>query len=270
VYSENDVRFLTSIGSQIALTIERKKTEEEINLKNELLQKINAEKDKFFSIVAHDLRGPLSAFVGATEIITEEVQNMSIEEIRDITNSMKTSATNIYNLLENLLEWSRLRRGGMTFIPEKINLKEKIITALEVLKETARKKQIDIAVSLSDGIQIIADIHMFETIIRNLISNAIKFTPSGGRVEIAAEAIDQYFALVRITDSGIGMPNELIENLFQIDKKTSRPGTDGESSTGLGLLLCKEFIEKNGGKITVLSEVGKGSTFSFTARLFAD
>ncbi len=109
VYSENDVNFLISIGSQIAMAIERKKTEEEINLKNEQLQAINAEKDKFFSIIAHDLRGPLSAFVAATQILTEEVQTMEIEEIMDITMSMKTSASNIFNLLENLLEWSRLK-----------------------------------------------------------------------------------------------------------------------------------------------------------------
>ena len=126
VYSESDVKFLISIGSQIAMAIERKKAEEEIKLKNELLQAINAEKDKFFSIIAHDLRGPLSAFVGATQILTEEIQSMTLDDIRDITISMKTSATNIYSLLENLLEWSRLRRGGMDFVPEKLNLKEKI------------------------------------------------------------------------------------------------------------------------------------------------
>lgn len=268
VYSENDVRFLTSIGSQIALAIERKKSEEEITLKNELLQTINAEKDKFFSIIAHDLRGPLSAFVAATQIITEEVQNMSIEEIRDISNSMKTSATNIYSLLENLLEWSRLRRGGMDFIPVTINLKKIIITSIEVLNETARKKDISVEISIPETLQITADNHMFEATVRNLVSNAIKFTPAGGKVKIEAVIAEDHYVETRITDSGIGMSPELIDKLFQIDEKTSRPGTEGEPSTGLGLLLCKEFIEKNGGKIEVRSEIGKGSTFSFTARLF--
>ncbi len=268
VYSENDLRFLTSIGSQIALAIERKKSEEEITLKNEMLQAINAEKDKFFSIIAHDLRGPLSAFVAATQIITEEVQNMSIEEIRDITNSMKTSATNIYSLLENLLEWSRLRRGGMDFIPVTITLKKKITTSIEVLNETARKKDINIGIFIPEDLQIIADNHMFEAIVRNLVSNAIKFTPSGGNIKIEAFINEDHYAETRITDSGIGMTPELIGRLFQIDEKTSRPGTEGEPSTGLGLLLCKEFIEKNEGRIEVRSEIGKGSTFSFTARLF--
>jgi signal transduction histidine kinase len=262
------VRFLTSIGSQIALAIDRKKAEEEIRLKNELLQAINAEKDKFFSIIAHDLRGPLSAFVAATQIITEEVQSMSIEAIRDITDSMKTSATNIYSLLENLLEWSRLRRGGMDFIPAKLNLKKKIVECIEVLSESAHKKRIEIEISVPNELEVMADNHMFESVIRNLISNAIKFTVAGGKVIISAFPNNDHSIEVKISDTGIGMTPELKNKLFQISEKTNRPGTDGEPSTGLGLLLCKEFIEKHEGKIWVESEVGKGSTFSFSIKPF--
>ena len=263
VYSESDVKFLTSIGNQIAIAIDRKKTEEEIKLKNELLQAINAEKDKFFSIIAHDLRGPLSAFVAATQIITDEIQTMSIEEIKDITDSMKTSATNIYSLLENLLEWSRLRRGGMDFVPEKLNLKKKTAECINVLNESARKKGIAIEITIPDELEILADSHMFETVIRNLVSNAIKFTPSGGKVNVTS-SYNNNSVEIKISDSGIGMTPELKSKLFQINEKTSRPGTEGELSTGLGLLLCKEFIEKHNGKIWVESEVGKGSTFAFT------
>jgi len=262
VYSENDVRFLSSIGSQIAIAIDRKKTEEEIKLKNELLQSINAEKDKFFSIIAHDLRGPLSAFVAATQIITEEIQTMSMDEIKEITESMKVSATNIYSLLENLLEWSRLKRGGIDFLPERLNLKKKIVECVNVLSESARKKGINIEVNVSDEIDVLADSHMLEAVIRNLVSNAIKFTTSGGLVNVSAAYID-HTVEIKIKDSGIGMPPELKNRLFQINEKTSRPGTEGELSTGLGLLLCKEFVEKHNGKIWVESEVGKGSTFSF-------
>jgi PAS domain S-box-containing protein len=264
VYSEKDVKFLTSIANQIAISIDRKMTEEEIKLKNELLQSLNAEKDKFFSIIAHDLRGPLSAFVDATQIITEEIQTMSLEEIKDITGSMKSSATNIYRLLENLLEWSRLRRGAMDFIPEKFNLKKKTKACIDVLIETIRKKGIRLDINIPDVLEILADSHMFETIIRNLVSNAIKFTPVGGKVTVEANLNDNYLAEIKIRDSGIGMTPELISKLFQINEKTSRPGTEGEPSTGLGLLLCKEFIEKHNGKIWVESEVGKGSSFSFT------
>jgi len=267
VYSENDLKFLVSIGNQIAIAIERKKAEEEISFKNEQLQLINAEKDKFFSIIAHDLRGPLSAFVDATQILTEEIQNMDLEEIKDITMSMKTSASNIYGLLENLLEWSRLRRGAMDFVPENLNLKKKIEASIDVLSESARKKRIGLTISVPGELEIRADIHMFDTIIRNLISNAIKFTISGGKVIVTANYNGDHYIVVKINDSGIGMAPELRNKLFQIDEKTSRPGTEGETSTGLGLLLCKEFIEKHGGKIWVESSVGQGSTFSFSLPL---
>jgi signal transduction histidine kinase len=267
VYSENDLKFLVSIGNQIAIAIERKKAEEEISFKNEQLQLINAEKDKFFSIIAHDLRGPLSAFVDATQILTEEIQNMDLEEIKDITMSMKTSASNIYGLLENLLEWSRLRRGAMDFVPENLNLKKKIEASIDVLSESARKKRIGLTISVPGELEIRADIHMFDTIIRNLISNAIKFTISGGKVIVTANYNGDHYIVVKISDSGIGMAPELRNKLFQIDEKTSRPGTEGETSTGLGLLLCKEFIEKHGGKIWVESSVGQGSTFSFSLPL---
>jgi signal transduction histidine kinase len=264
VYSENDVRFLSSIGGQIAISIDRKRNEEEISLKNDLLQTINAEKDKFFSIIAHDLRGPLSAFVAATQIITEEIQTMSIDEIRDITASMKNSASNIYSLLENLLEWSRMRRGAMDFIPEKLNLKKEVLSCINVLSESIRNKRIEIDTIIPDDMLILADIHMFETIVRNLVSNAIKFTMPGGKVIVSAGYTDNQDTEISITDTGIGMSAELTNRLFHLSEKTSRPGTEGEPSTGLGLLLCKEFIEKHGGRIHVESEIGKGSTFTFT------
>jgi PAS domain S-box-containing protein len=261
VYSENDVRFLNSIGGQIAISIDRKRNEEEISLKNELLQTINAEKDKFFSIIAHDLRGPLSAFVAATQIITEEIQVMSIDEIKEITESMKTSATNIYSLLENLLEWSRMKRGGLDFVLEKLNVKNNINNCISVLSESSKKKNIEVFVTIPEKMEVLADKHMFETIFRNLVSNAFKFTHSGGKVSIIADYGDDHSIKVKVTDSGIGMTPELKNKLFLINEKTNRNGTEGEMSTGLGLLLCKEFIEQCGGKISVESEVGIGSTF---------
>jgi len=264
VYTDEDVKFLSSIGGQIAFAIERKLAESEIKLKNELLQTVNSEKDKFFSILAHDLRGPLSAFVEATKIITEEVQTMSIEEIKDITLSMTQSATGIYSLLENLLEWSRLQRGVMNFIPEKFNIKRRLDDCISVLSESAKKKGIVIETSVNENLEINADKHMFDTIVRNIISNAIKFTKAGGIVSISAIYNKDNAVEFQISDSGIGMSPELKEKLFKIDEKTSRPGTDGETSTGLGLLLCKEFIEKHGGKIGVESEVGKGTKFIFS------
>jgi signal transduction histidine kinase len=256
------VKFLISIGGQIAISIDRKRNEEEITLKNELLQTINAEKDKFFSIIAHDLRGPLSAFVAATQIITEEIQVMSIDEIKEITESMKTSATNIYSLLENLLEWSRMKRGGLDFVLEKLNVKNNINNCISVLSESSKKKNIEVFVAIPEKMEVLADKHMFETIFRNLVSNAIKFTHSGGKVSIKADYGDDHSIEVKVTDSGIGMTDDLKNKLFLINEKTNRNGTEGEMSTGLGLLLCKEFIDQCGGKISVESEVGKGSIFT--------
>jgi signal transduction histidine kinase len=242
---------------------DRKLREEEIILKNDLLQAMNAEKDKFFSIIAHDLRSPLSAFVAATQILTEEIQSMNIDEIKNITLSMKSSATNIYTLLENLLEWSRLRRGGLDFVPEKLNLREKVNDCIDVLSESARKKAIQINVAIPAEIVICADNHMIDTVVRNLVSNAIKFTRVGGKIRVEALSFDSHVEL-KVIDSGIGMTDELKRKLFLLSEKTSRPGTEGESSTGLGLLLCKEFIEKHGGKIWVESKVENGSTFTFS------
>jgi signal transduction histidine kinase len=264
VYSENDVAFLSSIGNQIAIAIERKKSEEEIILKNQLLETVNAEKDKFFSIIAHDLRGPLSAFVAATQILTEDIENMSVEEIKDIVDSMKSDASNVYTLLENLLEWSRLQRGVLEFKPGKLMLYDLAVKSISSVLGAARSKVIGIDVNIPENIEMKADEHMIETTIRNLVSNAIKFTPSGGRIVISSSTNDQNFTEVRITDTGIGMSDDLREKLFIMNEKTNRPGTDGEPSSGLGLLLCKEFIEKHGGKISVESREGEGSCFSFT------
>jgi PAS domain S-box-containing protein len=264
VFSEKDMNFLVSVGSQIAIVIERKKTEEEIRLKNELLLALNAEKDKFFSILAHDLRGPMSAFVAATQLLTEDIQNVTLDEIRGITMSLKTDATNIYRLLENLLEWSRLQRGVMEFKPERINLKNSINAAVEVVSDYAKKKGITVALIMEDNMEVVADRHMFETIVRNLASNAVKFTQAGGKVTVSSYMNQDHNIEIRITDTGIGMTPGLKSRLFMLNEKTSRKGTEGEPSSGLGLLLCKEFIEKHEGSIWVESEEGKGSTFAFS------
>ena len=264
IYTEKDVKILMSIGRQIAVAIERKMSEEEIRIKSELLEALNAEKDKFFSILAHDLRGPLSAFVEATRIIEEDIQNMTYEDIKDIIISMKSDATNVYRLLENLLEWSRLKRGGMEFAPVILNLKSTINSVTETVSSQAATKGVDIDVIINDTMEINADPHMFGTIIRNLISNAIKFTPGPGKISVSAIIINEGEIEISVADSGIGMSQDLKSKLFLITEKTGRKGTDGEPSSGLGLLLCKDFIEKNGGLIRVESEEGKGSTFSFT------
>ena len=254
--SDKDGNIIGTFGISRDIT-KNKLAEEEIKLKNELLQTINAEKDKFFSIIAHDLRGPLSAFVAATQIITEDIQTMTIEEIKEISVSMKTSASNIYSLLENLLEWSRLRRGVLDFVPEKFDIKKKIEECVDVLSESARKKRIETTISIQDGLEVFADNHMFDTVVRNLVSNAIKFTPIGGNVRITAEYSNDHSIIVNIIDSGIGIPPDLKRKLFLLNEKTNRNGTEGEQSTGLGLLLCKELSKKTAGKSGWKVKLGK-------------
>ncbi len=264
VYSENDVQLLMSIGSQVAVAIERKRSEEEILEKNEMLLSMNTEKDKFFSILAHDLRGPLSSFVTATQILTEELSTIDPDEMRDITLGMKTSAANIYNLLENLLEWSRIQRGAMEFVPERISIESAIKDCVDLLSEQARNKDIKVDYYVPHDMHVIADRHMFDTVTRNLVSNAIKFTPAAGEVKVDVRRNNENEVEVIIADTGIGIPGDLQDKLFRINEKTSRRGTEGEASSGLGLLLCKEFVEKHRGRLWVESEPDNGSKFHFT------
>jgi signal transduction histidine kinase len=189
---------------------------------------------------------------------------MTPEDIKDIIISMKTDATNVYKLLENLLEWSRLKRGSMEFNPIRLNLQKIINESVGDIAALARKKQIEIEVSVAGDIELSADAHMFQAVVRNLISNSVKFTPSGGKVTIKAVRKPEGMTEISVSDTGIGMTEEMKGKLFKMNEKTSRTGTEGELSTGLGLLLCKEFVEKHRGTIFVESEKGKGSTFCFT------
>ncbi len=242
---------------------DKKQDEERIRLKNNELQNLNVEKDKFFSIIAHDLRSPLVAFLGLTEMMAEDLNSFTINEIQTMVVGMKSSADNLYKLLENLLEWSMLQRGLINFEPRKFLLKPKVVEIIESIRESANAKEIEIDYSVPEDLKVCADNNMIASTIRNLVSNAMKFTPKGGKVNLSAKICDNYVEIA-IQDTGIGMSQKMVDNLFQLDVKTNRPGTEGEPSSGLGLLLCKEFIEKNDGKICVKSEEGKGTTFHFT------
>jgi signal transduction histidine kinase len=254
---------------------ERVRTEAEIKLKNEELSSLNAEKDKFFSIIAHDLKGPFNGFLGLTQIMAEELPNLTADEIRKIAESMRNSANNLYHLLENLLEWSQIQQGAIPFNPEVIQLGLVASNSIDIIYESAERKDIEISNQIADGLFAFADRNMIQTIIRNIVFNAIKFTHKGGKVILSARATTGNYIEIAIQDTGTGMSRYMVENLFRIDVKTSRKGTDGELSTGLGLLLCKEFVEKHGGKIWVESEeanllAGKsgGSTFYFTVPIY--
>ncbi|MEI6089146.1 MAG: PAS domain S-box protein [bacterium] len=242
---------------------ERKKTEQDIKLKSEELIKINAEKDKFFSIIAHDMRGPFNGFLGFTQIMAEELPNMTMTEIQKMADLMRKSATNLYRLLGNLLEWSLMQQGLIPFNPEVVKLLPIIDDSTATIIEPAKSKGIGINYDIPLDVVVFADRNMIQTIIRNLVSNAVKFTPKGGQITISAKYSDDQSVEISIKDTGIGMSPKILNNLFLSDVNTNRKGTEGELSTGLGLMLCKEFIEKHGGKLCVESEVGKGSNFYF-------
>ena len=242
----------------------RKKAEEEVILKTEELLKLNVEKDKFFSIIAHDLRGPLGAFLGFTQMMAEDLPSMKQDAIQKITLSMRNSAANVYQLLENLLLWSRMEQGLIPFRPGAVQLNTIIQESLTMVQGPAKKKEIEITFDKSTGLEVFADVHMLQTVARNLVSNAIKFTPKGGKINIRARSADDNFMEISIRDTGIGMNRNLAGQIFLLGGHTGRKGTEGEPTTGLVLIICKEFIEKHGGKIWVESEEDKGSTFYFT------
>ncbi len=228
------------------------------------LQQLNAEKDKFFSIIAHDLRSPFTGFLGLTQIMEDQLSELSMEEIKDFSSSLRESASKIFILLENLLEWARIQQGLIPFQAEQIQLLPLVKESIGVIKDAANNKKIEIVYNIPDATTVFTDTNILQTIVRNLVSNAIKFTPNAGSIFISALPQDDGLIVVSIKDTGIGMSQHILDNLFRIDVNTSRKGTDGETSSGLGLIICKDFIEKQGGKLWVESEEGKGSSFSFT------
>ena len=240
----------------------RKQDEVETQLKNEDLQRVNAEKDKFFSIIAHDLRGPFSSFLELTELLAEDLSSMKQEDIQVMASLMRNSAGNLFRLLENLLEWSRMQRGLARFVPESYELMPRISAILVLILDSASKKEIKINYDIPKDMMVFADGNMLEVIIRNLVTNAVKFTPVGGSITISAKHFSDNSVLIAIKDTGIGMSKNMIDNLFYLDVNTSRRGTDGELSTGLGLIICRDFVEKHGGVLRIESEEGKGATFS--------
>lgn len=238
--------------------------EEKLKFKNQELLTINAEKDKFFSIIAHDLRSPFNSFLGLTQLMAEDLPNMSFAEIQNIVVSMGKSADNLYGLLENLLEWSRFQRGMISFNPQEFVLEEKAKEIIRSLIDSSNKKGIELNFDIPDKLSVHADEYMFGSILRNLTSNAIKFTSKGGKISLSAKQIDGNSIEVAVADTGIGMDENMLHKLFNLNEYTNRQGTEGELSTGLGLILCKEFVEKHNGRIWVESEAGKGSTFHIT------
>ena len=231
----------------------RRLVEEQIKQKNEELAKLNTEKDKFFSIIAHDLRSPFNAFLGFTKLLDDELSTMTKENTQKIAMTMRKSASNLYNLLENLLEWSRMQQRLVPFTPEKIQLLQVVEAIKQIALEPAKIKEIELTFDIPGDISVFGDGNMLQSVIRNLVSNAIKFTPKGGRVSVSAKGTIDNGVEFSVKDTGIGMSPQMVADLFRLDVQTNRKGTENEPSSGLGLLLCKDFVEKHGGKIWAVS-----------------
>lgn len=236
---------------------------EYIRQKNQELKELNATKDKFFSIIAHDLRSPLSGFISLTKMMLENYSDLPKDNAHKLISVMHDTADKLYRLSENLLSWATLQKDTINFIPENCNLSKIVIQNVEIMSNLINQKNITLTTHISNDIIVFADHSMLDSIIRNLISNAIKFTKKNGTIDIYASDAENKIQL-SVQDSGIGISANMLDNLFKIDQKTFRKGTDGEASSGLGLILCKEFITKNNGSIWVESEIGKGSIFYIT------
>lgn len=241
---------------------QRHNLQETIRKSEEKLRLMNAEKDKLFSIIAHDLKGPLGSFSGLTELfITDD--DITPDEMKEIASKMNQSAQSLNTLLDNLLQWSRMQRDDMSIHQRFIKVHPLVDKVLEISKEPIAKKELFVRNMVNIDIQVFADENMLDSVFRNLISNAIKFTPKGGNIVVTAKQTATE-VLISIRDTGIGMPKKMIEHLYSFEHKNGRPGTEGEPSTGLGLVLCKDFIERNDGQLFVESEEGKGTVFSFS------
>ncbi len=246
--------------------IARVRTQLQMKYIREKLVEANATKDKFFSIIAHDLRNPFNHLLGFSEILINKFESLSNEQILKFINNIHSSAQNMYRLLENLLSWSIVQLGTFDWSPAEFDINQIVKETLELLKTQAGSKKIKFNTDLKPGLRGYADVNMITTVFRNLVSNAIKFTPENGHIDINADIKDSLLH-ISVQDSGVGLSAENIEKLFRINVHFSRKGTNEETGTGLGLILCKEFVEKNGGKIWVKSKEEEGSQFCFTVPL---
>ncbi len=261
-YQKQDDGVLLTVANSRDIT-DRVMAEQELVNHEQALMELNATKDKLFSIISHDLRSPFNAILGFSNLLLNAIKKEDYKKLADYSVFIRDSAQQTYNLLENLLNWSRLQSNKIQFHPQRVKIKGMIDNAIAVLGGNAEEKLITIKVDAPDKGEIMADPLMLEIILRNLLSNAIKFTPQKGRI-IIKSFIDQKLCYFTITDTGVGMEKEFMKSIFDFGEETSRMGTNNEKGAGLGLMLCKEFVERHGGEIWVSSELNKGTTFTFT------
>jgi signal transduction histidine kinase len=247
---------------------ERKNAEQLILSQNQELKKLNAEKDKFFSIIAHDMKSPVNSIKGFSELLIELVEDRDYEKIKEFAGIILLSTNRAISLLTNLLEWSQSQSGRMAFNPEYFELNSVLNEVVLLFNGNAEQKFIKIVNEIDTGVKINADRRMIGSVLRNLISNAIKFTNPGGKITITT-VIEENEIVISVADTGVGIKKERLDKLFSISESYSTQGTQKEKGTGLGLILSKEFVEKHNGKIRAESTVGVGTVFYVSLPLSA-
>jgi signal transduction histidine kinase len=242
---------------------DRKKAEQALRESEARLNELNITKDRFFMIIGHDLKTPFNSILGISNLIVEKIRDHDYEGLDEYASLIQESSQRAMDLLNNLLEWSQAQTGRIQFHPENINLETAVNNVMKLLENAAHQKSISILKKIPANLTIFADRPMIHTILSNLIANGIKFTNPGGKIIISTDQKDNEL-IVSITDNGVGIKKEDLDKLFRLESNYSKSGTNQEVGTGLGLLLCKEFVEMHQGKIMVESELGKGSRFNFS------
>ncbi len=253
----------TEVDARVQNHLKLKHALNELKVTNHKLNELNATKDKFFSIIAHDLRSPFTSILGYSELLIQQIKENNFESISQYAGIIEQSSKKAMDLITNLLEWARSQTGRIAFTPEKLDMVQLVDETARMFEQIAFLKNISIKRLLPEHLEVLADKNMISSVIRNLISNAVKFTRQGGEISITTRT-EPHEIMVFITDNGVGMDKQRLEKVFRIDNTHSTYGTADEKGTGLGLILCKEFVEKHGGKIWAESKEGVGSVFSFS------
>jgi len=259
---------------------ESRKVEEELLRYNKELKESNLSKDKFFGILAHDLKNPFQGLLGFIDLLYEDLDELSNAQIKEYLSNVRNASYNTYALLENLLEWSRIQSGKMPFTPSAFNIRDEITSVISILDNIASQKEIKLYNEVDPAVVVEADRNMIRSVLQNLITNSIKFSNSKGKVVVRShipqtyanttnsnESVDRKWLEISVSDNGIGIPEEILPRLFKLNGQYSQAGTANEPGTGLGLVLCHEMVEKNGGRIWAESIAGQGTTFIFTVQL---
>lgn len=266
-----EARLVVNSDNQVLMLLRdvtlQKEAEAQLRTVTEDLKQANASKDKFFSIIAHDLRTPLIGLIGYAEILSEDIDELELSEIKEYSTNIVEISRQTIKLLSNLLEWSRLQTGKIQFNPSDVKIYSVVENIFQLLKSNAQQKEIQLINSTDINHIAYADENMIYSVLNNLTSNAIKFTKTGGKIDISSELKDDEI-VVTVKDNGVGIEEENLKNLFELDKSFTTPGTKNDKGSGLGIILCRDFIKKHGGRIWVESKIGEGTTFYFTLPIF--